>query len=70
MPMPKIIGLVGLVLGAVLLAIAWQASNAPIEQLAETLSGRYTNSTMWYLITGVAAVVGGGALFLFGNRTA
>ena len=70
MPMPKIIDLVGLVLGAVLLAIAWRASNAPIDQLTETLSGRYTNSTMWYLITGVAAVVGGGALFSFGNRTA
>lgn len=68
--MSRIIGLVGLVVGAVLLAVAWRASNAPIEQLAETLSGRYSNSTMWYLLTGIAAAVGGGALFLFGSRGA
>lgn len=66
----QIIGLVGLVIGAVLLAVAWNGSAAPIDQLTETLSGRYTNSTMWYMITGVAAVVGGGAVFLFGNRRA
>ncbi len=70
MQITRVVGLVSLVLGAVLLVIAWRGSTAPVDQLAEALSGRYTNSTMWYLITGIATAVGGGALLLFGNRTA
>ena len=70
MQISRVVGLVGLVLGAVLLVIAWRGSTAPVDQLAEAFSGRYTNSTMWYLITGIAAAVGGGALLLLGNRAA
>lgn len=60
----RIIGLVALALGGVLLIFAWRASNAPIEQLSEALTGRYTNNTMWYLLAGIAGVVVGGVLLL------
>ena len=55
----RIIGFVALALGGVLLIFAWRASNAPIEQLSEALTGRYTNNTMWYLLAGIAGVVVG-----------
>ncbi|MGL4414823.1 DUF3185 family protein [Roseinatronobacter monicus] len=64
MSQSRIVGLVLLILGVVLLVFAWRASNAPIEQLSEVLTGRYTNNTMWYLLSGIAGVIAGGALLL------
>ncbi len=64
MSQSRIVGLVLLILGVVLLVFAWRASNAPIEQLSEVLTGRYTNNTMWYLLSGIAGVITGGALLL------
>jgi Protein of unknown function (DUF3185) len=59
MSMTQILGAVALVIGLVLLGFAYQASNAPMEQVSDALTGRYTNQTMWYLILGIAAAVGG-----------
>lgn len=53
------IGLVALAVGSMLLFFAWRATNAPVEQLSEALTGRFTNSTMWYLIGGAIGVVAG-----------
>jgi hypothetical protein len=64
----KIAGLVLLVVGAVLLYFGLQASDAPLEQARETLTGDYSDQTMLYLVGGAAAAVGGLALLLFGKR--
>ena len=69
MHMNQILGVVALALGAVLLGFAYHSSNAPIDQLSNTLTGRYTDQTMWYLGLGVVAAVGGGLLAVFGKRT-
>lgn len=66
----QIVAGVAVTLGAVLLGFAYHASNAPIDQITNTLTGRYTDQTMWYLAVGIAAVVGGGFLALFGRRAA
>jgi LPXTG-motif cell wall-anchored protein len=70
MNMNQIVGVVAVALGAVLLGFAYHSSNAPMDQISETLTGRYTDNTMWYLVVGVAAAVGGGLLTLFGKRSA
>jgi hypothetical protein len=57
-----------LVAGVVLLGFAWHASQAPLDQLSNALTGRFTNGTMWYCMAGVAAVGGGGWLALVGRR--
>lgn len=62
----KITGLAILTLGLVLLFLAWRASNAPVEQIAEALTGRYSDSTMMYLLSGIAGVVIGGATLFQG----
>ena len=67
MRMTQILGAVALVIGLVLLGFAYQASNAPIEQVSDALTGRYTNQTMWYLVLGIAAAVGGVLLVVFGR---
>jgi Protein of unknown function (DUF3185) len=50
----------------ILLGFAYHASNAPLNQLSNTLTGRFTHETMRYLVLG--AEVGGVLLFLFGKR--
>jgi hypothetical protein len=64
----KILGVVLLVVGAVLLYFGLQATDAPLEQARETLTGDYSDQTMIYLIGGAAAAVAGLALLLVGKR--
>jgi hypothetical protein len=62
------IGVVVLVIGALLLGFAYNSTQAPMEELANTVTGRYSDGTMWYFALGVAAVAGGGLLTAFGAR--
>ena len=64
----KILGLVLLVVGAVLLYYGAQATDAPLEQAREQLTGDYSDQTMIYLICGTAAFVGGLAMLLIRKR--
>jgi hypothetical protein len=64
----RIVGIVILAVGVVLLIFGMNASHAPIDQIAETFTGRYTQTTMTYLIIGIVAVIGGGLLALSGRR--
>jgi hypothetical protein len=64
----KIVGIVLLVVGAVLLYFGLQATDAPLEQARESLTGDYSDQTMLYLIGGAAAAVAGLGLLLAGKR--
>jgi len=66
--MNRIIGLVVFAVGVVLLVFAYDSSNAPLEELSNTITGRYSDETMWYFVIGIAAAVGGGLLAAFGSR--
>jgi len=68
MYMNRIIGLAVLAIGVVLLGFAFHSTNAPMEEFSNALTGRYSNRTMWYFAVGIAAVVGGGLLAVFGRR--
>ncbi len=68
MRMTQILGAVALVIGVVLLGLAYHASNAPMDQVSNAITGRFTDQTMWYLILGIAAAVGGVLLVAFGRR--
>ncbi|SEO48318.1 DUF3185 family protein [Aquisalimonas asiatica] len=60
----QILGVILLVVGVILLFTGWQASESLGEQVHETLTGRFTDTTMWYLIGGAAASLGGVLLIL------
>lgn len=62
----NIVGLVALAVGAMLLFFAWRASQAPVDQLSEALTGRFTDNTMLYLLGGIAGIVVGVGLLLRG----
>ena len=68
MSMARIIGLVLAVVGIGLLVMGINATNSIGEQARETFTGRFSETTTWYIIGGIAALVGGGALALFGGR--
>lgn len=61
----KTFGLVALAIGLVLLGFGFNATEAPLDQVHNTLTGRYTDATMWYIVGGFMALVFGGlAVFL------
>jgi uncharacterized protein YjeT (DUF2065 family) len=64
----RILGIVLLVVGVALLYFGAQATDAPLEQARETLTGDYSDQTMLYLIGGAAAAIGGLALLITGKR--
>jgi drug/metabolite transporter (DMT)-like permease len=68
MSMNRIIGIVVFAVGVLLLGFAYNATEAPVEQISNTLTGRYSSETMWYFAIGVAAAVGGGLLAVLGPR--
>lgn len=65
MALPRIIGIVLLVVGIILLFFGWNASQSLGDQVAETFTGRFTDETMWYLIGGAAAAAAGAFLLVF-----
>ncbi len=68
MPMRQIVGAALFAVGAALLFAAYRASNAPLEQITDAVTGRYTDQTMFYLIGGVGCAIAGGLMLALGRR--
>ena len=64
----QIMGIVLVVVGAILLFFGLQQSDSPVDQISEAFTGRFTEDTMWYLIGGIAAIVGGGLMAILARR--
>jgi len=60
----KVIAIVLLVLGAILLYFGFNASQAPMEEIGEALTGKYSDSTMLYLVGGGVAAIAGLVMLL------
>lgn len=67
MPVSKMVGIALAVAGVVFLIIGLNATDAPMEQVSEAVTGKYTQNTMWYIAGGLAAIVGGGFLAVSGR---
>lgn len=63
-----LVGLILLAVGAVLLYFGYTASQGLGEQVHETFTGRFTDSTTWYFVIGLIATVAGVAMMAFGSR--
>lgn len=63
----KILAAVFLVAGLILLFFAYQSSQSLGDQVTEAVTGRFTDSTTWFLILGAASTVAGAGLLLFGK---
>ena len=60
----KLIGIILLVLGGVLIFFGLNATEAPMEEISEAITGRYSDKTMYYLIGGAISAVLGLVLLL------
>jgi hypothetical protein len=63
----RILALVLLVVGLILLFFAYQSSQSLGDQVTEAVTGRFTDSTTWFLILGAASAAAGVGLLLFGK---
>jgi hypothetical protein len=63
-----IIGGVLLAVGIVLLVIGLISSDSIADQVSEAFTGRFTETTTWYIVGGIAAAVGGGLMLMTGGR--
>lgn len=61
----RLLGVVSLVVGLGLLYFGYQSTQSLGNQLTETVTGRFTDETMWYLIGGAAATAAGAFLTFF-----
>jgi hypothetical protein len=68
MPIGRVAGLMLLAVGIALLVMGHDATDSFGEQLSKTFTGHYSQDTVWYIVGGIAALVGGAALALFGGR--
>ena len=65
----RLFGLVLFVLGLALLIIGISATHSVTDSVKEGFTGKYTDSTMWYILGGLGmAIVGGAVAFLGGGR--
>lgn len=64
----RIVGIALLIVGLGLLFFGFQATESFTEEIHETVTGRYTDETTWYLIGGAALAVGGLLLAIFGGK--
>jgi hypothetical protein len=64
----RVIGIVVAIIGAVVLYFGLSASHSLVDQASETLTGRYTQDTMIYIIVGIVALLGGGLTALVARR--
>lgn len=55
----QVIGIVLLVVGLILLYFGYQSSQGLADQVHETFTGRFTDSTIWYFIFGAASALVG-----------
>ncbi len=60
----RIIGIVLLVAGIIALYFGFNATQAPMEEFGEALTGQYSDKTMMYLIGGAVAGIAGLVMLL------
>jgi uncharacterized membrane protein len=64
----RVLGYILLAVGVALLIFGLRSTDKVGEKITEGVTGHYTDTTMWYIVGGIAAAVGGGAMVLFGGR--
>lgn len=63
----RLVGLVLLVVGVAVLIFGLNASHSLADRLSNTITGRFTEATTWYIIGGAASSLLGFFLATFGG---
>lgn len=62
--MYRSIGIALAIAGIVFLVMGLGATDSAVERISETLTGKYTDQTVWYIAGGLAALIAGSVLAL------
>jgi len=63
----RILGVILLFLGVLFFLEGLNATDSLTEEVSEGLTGRYTDQTTWFLLSGLAMTLVGGALAFVGG---
>jgi uncharacterized membrane protein len=64
----RIVGIILLVLGVALFIVGMNSSHSMADQVSNTFTGRFTQATTWYILSGIVSGLVGIILLLFGAR--
>ena len=64
----RIGGIVLLVVGVILLIVGINAADSVRDQVSNFFTGKFTDSTIWYMVGGVGLAIVGAVLLIFGGR--
>lgn len=64
----KIFGVVICIIGIVLLFFGINAMSHIQDKATHAITGKYTDETMWYLISGIGMIVAGALIALFWKK--
>ncbi|HBA72428.1 MAG TPA: hypothetical protein DCZ63_09670 [Geobacter sp.] len=64
----RVFGIVLLIIGVILLTIGLNASQSAVDRWSNFFTGHFTDATVWYIVVGISAAVGGMMMVLFGMR--
>lgn len=64
----RAIGIALAAVGIVFFVIGLSATDSAVEQVSETVTGKYTSQTLWYIAGGLGAIIGGGLFALAPRR--
>jgi len=70
MAISRIIALVLIGVGGILLFFAYQSSQSLADQVTEVVTGRFTDSTIWFIVLGAASAIAGVGCLLIGKSAA
>jgi len=65
----RILGIVLLVLGVAFLIFGMNSSHSFADQLSNAFTGRFTDTTQWYIVGGIVSGIVGLSLLFFGPRS-
>jgi Protein of unknown function (DUF3185) len=61
-------GLIVAAIGLVLLGFGLNVDDSPGDQVSHAVTGHYGDAALWYVVSGIAALVAGALLAAFGPR--
>ncbi len=67
MSVQRVVGIVLLVLGVALFIVGMNASDSIADRWSNFFTGHFTDTTVWYMVAGIASVIVG-LIVTFGGR--
>ncbi|MEX0776237.1 MAG: DUF3185 family protein [Phycisphaeraceae bacterium] len=65
----RIGGIILLVGGVILFIVGMNASDSLADRWSNFFTGRFTDTTVWYIVGGIVSAAIGGMMVLFGGRS-